>query len=320
MNKTRTRFLGWTLAVLAIGFAAGCQAKAPAPPPESKPKMDMTPVQVIGLGRVEPELRILDLQSEVSGIVTGIFFRAGDVVAKDQTFVELSSGIEKARLALKAAQVQSQRSQIDAARAALESIRVRTENARLSFLRAKALAEQGAQSKSILDAAKAEYESQLEDIKRLEAGVVAAEDGLKQSQADQRLSQAEYDRLFLKVPADGQVLSLDITIGSLISPEKPFGTFAPKSALIARIEIDEMFAGRVQTGQKAYIRAPGMTEALAQGKVTFTGPSLRKKSLFSDDVGSLEDRRVREIWITLDPGSQLLFGTRVEGVVLLKES
>ena len=319
MNKLRMKFLGWALATLAVGFTAGCRPKTDSPP-ESKPKMDMTPTQVVGLGRIEPELKILDLQSEVSGIVTGLFFRAGDVVAKDQTLVELSSAIEKARLEQKAAQVQSQRSQIDAARAALGSARARTENARLSFIRAKVLTEQDAQAQSIFDAAKADYESLLEDIKRLEAGVVAAEDILKQAQADQRLSQAEYDRRFFKARSDGQILSLDITVGSLISPEKPFGTFAPKSALIARVEIDEMFAGLIQPGQKAYIRAPGMTEALGQGKVTFAGPSLRKKSLFSDDVGSLEDRRVREIWITLDPGSRVLFGTRVEGVVLLKES
>jgi len=319
MKKSRMKFLGWALATLAVGFSAGCRPKTDSPS-ESKPKMDMTPTQVVGLGRIEPELKILDLQSEVSGIVTGIFFRAGDVVAKDQTLVELSSAIEKAGLELKAAQVQSQRSQIDAARASLGSARVRTENARLSFIRAKTLTEQEAQAESIFDAAKAEYESLLEDIKRLEAGVVAAEDILKQAQADQRLSQAEYDRRFIKSRSDGQILSLDITVGSLISPEKPFGTFAPRSALIARVEIDEMFAGLIRPGQKSFVRAPGMTEALAQGKVTFAGPSLRKKSLFSDDVGSLEDRRVREIWITLDPGSRILFGTRVEGVVLLKES
>ena len=319
MKKSRMKFLGWALATLAVVFTAGCRPKTDSPP-EGKPKMDMTPTQVVGLGRIEPELKILDLQSEVSGIVTGIFFRAGDVVAKDQTLVELSSAIEKAGLELKAAQVQSQRSQIDAARASLGSARVRTENARLSFIRAKTLTEQEAQAESIFDAAKAEYESLLEDIKRLEAGVVAAEDILKQAQADQRLSQAEYDRRFIKARSDGQILSLDITVGSLISPEKPFGTFAPKSALIARVEIDEMFAGLIRSGQKSYVRAPGMTEALAQGEVTFAGPSLRKKSLFSDDVGSLEDRRVREIWITLDPGSRILFGTRVEGVVLLKKS
>jgi HlyD family secretion protein len=319
MKRSRTRFLGWAAAALIVGFIEGCRPET-ASPPEEKPKVDMSPTQVVGLGRIEPELKILDLQSEVPGTVTGIFFRAGDVAVGGQTLIELSSAIEKAGLELKAAQVRSQRSQIDAAKASLGSARAREENARLSFVRAKTLTEQDAQALSILDAARAEYDSLLEDIKRFEAGVVAAEDLLKQYQADQRLAQAQYDRRFIKAPSDGQVLSLEITVGSLISPEIPFGTFAPNSPLIARVEIDELFAGLIRSGQKAYVRAPGMTEALTQGRVTFAGPSLRKKSLFSDDVGSLEDRRVREIWITLETGSRILFGTRVEGVILLKES
>ena len=319
MNTSATKSLGRVAAILAAGFMAGCGSKAASPPPGPK-KMDMSPTQVVGLGRIEPELRILDLQSEVPGIVTRIFLRAGDAAIRGRVLVELSSAIEKARLDLKAAQVQSQRSQIDAARAALGSARARAENARLNFLRSKALTEQDAQARSGFDAAKAEYEALLEDVKRLEAGVVAAEDGLKQAQADEQLSRAEYDRRFVRALTDGQILSLDITVGSLVSPEKPFGTFAPKSPLVARIEIDEMFAGLARPGQSAYVRTPGMTEALAKGKVTFAGPSLRKKSLFSDDVGSLEDRRVREVWISLDPGSLVLFGSRVEGVIVFKES
>ena len=124
MKKTQMKHLGWALAALAIGFAAGCPSKTPPPPSESKPKMDMTPTQVVGLGRIEPELRILDLQSEVAGTVTGIFFRAGDSAAQGRTLLELSSAIEKAKLEVKAAQVQAGRSQIDEARAALGSARV----------------------------------------------------------------------------------------------------------------------------------------------------------------------------------------------------
>ncbi|MHB8094885.1 MAG: HlyD family secretion protein [Candidatus Aminicenantales bacterium] len=318
MKKRATKFLGWVLAFLAVGFSAGCRPKTDSPEGET-PALDMSPSQVVGIGRVEPELRILDLRSEVSGAVAGIFVRAGDVVTRGWTLVELTSAIEKAGMELKEAQVRSRRSQIDAARASLGSMSARAENARLTFIRARNLSEQGAQPRSFYDAAKAEYESLLEDIKKLEADLVAAEDILKQAQAEHRLSQAEYDRRFIKARVDGQILSLDITLGSLVSPDETFGTFAPASPLVARVEIDELFASLVLPGQKANLRAPGMTEVLGRGTVTFAGPSLRKKSLFSDDVGTLEDRRVREIWVTLDPGSPILFGTRVEAVISLEE-
>ena len=47
---------------------------------------------------------------------------------------------------------------------------------------------------------------------------------------------------------------------------------------------------------------------------------MRRKSIFSDEVGDLQDRRVREVRITLDPGTDILFGSRVECVILLGDS
>ena len=318
MTYSVRRMVGAGAAFAVVGLLAGCGPKKEAPAPAA-PVADFSPAQVIGLGRIEPELRILDLQSEVSGTAVRIPVKAGDSVAAGAILVELSSSIEKARLDLKSAQVRSARSQIDAARASAAEARIRVENARLSFDRARTLYEQNAQAKAPYDAVKADYDALRESVRRLDAGTVAAEDLLKQFEADMRLSQAEYDRRFLRAPADGQVLSLDIGPGSLVAPEKPIGTFAPKSPLVARCEIDEMFAARVAPGQAAEVRTPGMTDVLARGKVSFAGPVLRRKSLFSDEVGSLEDRRVREVWVALDPGSALLFGTRVEAVIRLKE-
>ena len=281
--------------------------------------LDMTPTQVFGLGRIEPELKILNLTSETSGVVTQIYFQPGDIVPQGLTIVELSNAIEKARVEQAAARIQTQFSQIKAAKAALAALKIKTENAKLTFERAKKLYEQDAETKFNYDLAKTEYESLLEEIKRLEAGVIAAQNLLKQYQADQKLAQAELNRKFITALTDGQLLSLDITLGSLISPEKPFGTFAPQSPLTAWCEIDELFASEVSAGQKAYVRYLGTTDALAWGKVTFAGPYLRKKSIFSDEVGDLEDRRVREVRITLEPDASLLFGSRIECVILLKE-
>jgi multidrug resistance efflux pump len=170
-----------------------------------------------------------------------------------------------------------------------------------------------------LDNTRTEYESFLEDIKRLEANVVTAQDSVKEFQADQKLAQAELEKRFLVAPTDGQILSLDVTIGSYVSAGNPIGTFAPKSPLCARCEIDELFAEYVKKGQKALIRYPGMTESIAEGTVTFAGPYLRKKSLFADDVGDLEDRRVREIVIRLSPDASVLYGSRVECVIQIKQ-
>jgi multidrug efflux pump subunit AcrA (membrane-fusion protein) len=294
-------------------ISPGCRSPEEETP---EPALAITePVRVIGLGRIEPELRLLELSSESSGLITAIHFEAGQHVPEKETIIELSHAVELAKLEQAKASLQSQLAEIKALQASLAATRIRTENARITYERAKNLFEKEAQTESYLDGARTEYESLLEEIKRLEANVLAARDSLKRFQADQKLAQAELEKKFLTAPADGKLLSIDVTIGSFLAPGDPVGTFAPQSSLCARCEIDELFADYVKMGQKAFIRYPGMDDTIAQGSVSFAGPYLRKKSLFADEVGDLEDRRVREIVIRLDPGSSILYGSRVECVI-----
>lgn len=301
------------LLVVSCGSKENVQETAP-------PLEDTRPVRVVGIGRIEPALKLLDITSQTSGIIALIPFKPGDSVAKDDVIIELDSTVEKARIAQAQARIQTQVAQIDVARAALNPEKVRMENAKTVFERTKTLFEQGTETKFTFDKAKAEYETLLEEIKRLETGVVAAERLVQQYRADLVLSQAEYEKRLIKAPTDGQLLSLDITLGSLVTPQKSIGTFAPESPLSAWCEIDELFAAEVRIGQKAYVRHQGTLEALAYGEVSFVGPFLRRKSIFSDEVGDLQDRRVREVRIALDPGTDILFGSRVECVILLEDS
>ena len=298
---------------------AGCGTKESAVEENPQP-IDIEPVQVVGIGRIEPELKLLEISSQTSGFITKITFQPGDTVAKDAVLLELDSSVERAKIAQAEARLQTQIAQIDAAKAALSPVEVRTENAKRVFERTKTLFEQGTETQFIFDKSKAEYEALLEEIKRLETAVVAAERMVRQYRADLVLSRAEYDKKFIKAPTDGLLLALDITLGSLVTPERSIGTFAPESPLSAWCEIDELFASRIEVGQRAYVRHQGTTEALAYGKVSFAGPYLRRKSIFSDEVGDLQDRRVREVRITLDPGADILFGSRIECVILLEDS
>jgi HlyD family secretion protein len=285
----------------------------------SNPQTITEPARIIGIGRIEPQLRLLDLSSESSGLITALHYQAGDDIAQGQVIIELTQAVEQARLEQSKARLQSQLSEIKAFKAALAATRIRTENANVTYERAKSLFEKDAQTESYLDNTRTEYESLLEEIKRLEANVVTAQDSAKEFQASQKLAQAELEKRFLVAPTDGQILSLDVTIGTFVSAGNPIGTFAPKSPLCARCEIDELFAENVNKGQMAFIRYPGMAEPITEGTVIFAGPYLRKKSLFADDVGDLEDRRVREIVIKLSPDASVLYGSRVECVIQIKK-
>ncbi len=296
---------------------AGCGAKKSEPIQTTIPASKIEPEQVFGIGRIEPELKILELTSEITGIIKAIYFQPGAMVSQGQKIIELTSDIEQAQLAQAQAKVKVQLSEIDAAQARLAGTKIKADNAKANFERAKNLFDQNAEAKRTFDDARTEYESLVQQIKQLEADVITAQNLLKQYQAAYQLAQAELNRKFIFAPTDGQVLSLDVTIGSLISMGQVFGTFAPKSALSAWCEIDELFAPSVQIGQQAYLRSQGMADTLAWGEISFVGPYLRKKSIFADDVGELEDRRVREVRILLDPKAKILYGTRVECVIFV---
>jgi HlyD family secretion protein len=318
--------LGKSFGLMAISMCllliclitAGCGGSEESTSDTPAP-IDMSPQQVVGIGRIEPELRFLDLSSETTGSIARINFAPGDNISGGEVIVELSTTLEKARVEQADARIQSQKAQIEAAKASLSAVRVRAENARVSFERSKELYASNTESEAVFDAAKAEFEALREDVKRFQAELVTAENALKENRADLKLAQAELDRRYIRAPIDGQLLTLDVTLGSLLSPETVFAVFAPESPQVARCEIDELFAALVRSGQRASLRNQGTTDVLAQGEVTFVAPSFTRKSLFSDDVGDLEDRRVREVWITLESGSELILGSRIECVILLRD-
>ena len=247
-----------------------------------------------------------------------LFFQQGDRVEAAEIILQLNDDIERARLGQIDARLLTQESKILSSEAALAQSRIRLLNAEKTYKRFKTLLEQNAEAQAGYDQAKTDYDALMEEARRLEADTKTAKNLIREFKADRRLILIEMEKKKVKAPADGQLLSLEITAGFLLSPESPIGLFAPDGPKVARGEVDELFAADVRVGMKAYIRPQGDTEKLADGAVVFVGPFLRKKSLFSDDVGDLEDRRVREIWIELDSSESLLLGARVECVILLK--
>ena len=106
--------------VLAAVIVAGCGSNKELK--EDNPSsLAVEPVQIVGIGRIEPESKILEITSRTLGIVTQILFQAGDRIEKGQTILELDSAVEKARLEQAAARIQTQLSQIEAAKALLEA-------------------------------------------------------------------------------------------------------------------------------------------------------------------------------------------------------
>lgn len=133
------------------------------------------------------------------------------------------------------------------------------------------------------------------------------------------LAQAELNQRFIKSPGAGRLISMSAVPGTSVEPQVALAEFAPAGQLIARAEVDELFADKIKVGQSALIRQIGAQEHITTGKVIYAASALKRKSLFSEKAGDQEDRRVREVKIELDDPKSLLINARVECVIKISE-
>lgn len=292
---------------------------------EETGKSDSIPVNkssalemIVSIGRIEPELKIVKLSSEVSGIVKKVYFQAGDSVKKGDILVELSNDLERAQLAVNSSQVQTRYSDITTAEANLEGSRIRMENLKIKYERLKNSFDKGAETKQNLDNASTDYLTAQKEVDRL-TGVVNTYKKQQQEIIQQSaLNNVQLQRRFIKAPSDGVILMMDVTPGSAIQALASLADFAPICPVSVVCEVDELFADKVKLGDRAYVRYAGQTEKLAEGEIIFAAPYLKKKSLFADVSNDMEDRRVREVRVRLTNTDNLLYGSRVECVILKK--
>lgn len=304
-----------SISVFILLFACSRQADKSKTEQMPAPRMENKVNRVVGTANIEPLGKIIPINAESSGIVSTIFARENESYKAGETLVQLDNDIEKAQIQQAESKLATQQSVIKASAGTLESAKVRLENARITFERNKKMFEGKAITQQTLDDSKFNYENLLREVETAQANLAQQQNKVGELQADLNYQRTLLDKKAVKAPTNGMVLSVDAKLGSNINNATSIGDFAPEGPLMAITEIDELYANRIKVGQKAYIRPQGGQDKLAEGKVVFTSPYLKKKSLFSDQADNLEDRRVREVRVELNPGAKVLIGSRVECVI-----
>lgn len=283
-------------------------------------KVTTEPVRVIAIGRVEPESKITSVGSEVNGVIQKIYVQAGDSVKKGQLLIEFRHDYEDARLAQINSKTAAQNAEIKNVQAQISALAIKTANLKTRYDRVQRMFEKEAETQQNLDDAKAEFEQAEKEAGRLNAALQSAQSKLSEISADAKVTAVDIERRKVRAPADGIVLTMDLTEGSAATTELPLFDFAPHSPLTVLCEVDELWANKITLGQSATIRTQGMDDELAAGEVVYLSPYLKKKSLFSDDSSNMEDRRMREVRIRLRGQTNLLINSRVEAIINLANS
>jgi HlyD family secretion protein len=323
--RNNARFLIVYVALMSVVIGlSGCGKKA-AENPDATPAVtaptSINPEniqQVVGTGRVETQTKLSGIYSEVSGIITKLNVAEGQSVKAGDVIAELATRTEQARLSELQQAVQTAQSQIPVTQASIAAIQLKISKTKDKYDRLLALYKKQAETLQNVDNAQLEYDANVKEQQRLEASFASQQQAVREGQSRVNAAQTEIDRRTIKAPMDGTILTLTVGVGSAVNALSPFAEFAPAEALIVQTEIDELFAERIQLGQKGQIRKYGSDVVVATGEVIYVAPYLKKKSLFSETSGDLEDRRVRPVKLRINDGSALLLGSRVETVIQLK--
>jgi len=280
-----------------------------------KAKLEKTYDRVVGVGMIAPEKDIVQLSSPVNGILRKILKSENDSVRTGTPVLELDHQLEDAKVQQLSIEVATQTAQIKEDRASEGEYEAKYENGVTELQRMQRLLARGAETQQAVDDVNTNLKSFHSNLKRLQASTDVSRSRLKETNAALKIAQIERDQKTILSPVNGKILEIIVLTGGSVVTQQSIAQICPEGKTIAICEIDEMYAGKIAKGQKGWIRNVGSMDTLSTGNVYFTYSFLKKKSLFTDQPGEKEDRRVRTIKMLLDQPQKLLLNARIECVI-----
>lgn len=270
---------------------------------------------VVGVGKIIPENDIIQLSSAVNGIVTIIYKNENETVEIGTLILEMEHALDDQKIV----QLQQQRitnsRQILSDQASIDENQAKAINAKTTLLRLKNLFTAGAETQQNVDDADTNLKEIQATTARLEANEIVSKSKLEETNAALHSAQIERNQKLIRSPVKGKILELSVLIGSAINTQESFAQISPQGKTIAICEIDETNASKIKIEQTGWIRNIGSSDTISTGRVYFVNTFLKKKSLFTDQSGEKEDRRVRTIKMQLDHPESLLLNARIECVI-----
>ena len=140
------------------------------------------------------------------------------------------------------------------------------------------------------------------------------ESSLTQARTDLALAHSAYERMHIRAPFDGTVLSVSAKVGELavVSPEAPLVSFGDISGLRVRAEVEDRDLSRVQVGQRVVIRADAFPDRDFGGTVSTISSALGSPRIATRGPKRPNDVDVLEVFVDLEGTPPLLTGMRVD--------
>jgi HlyD family secretion protein len=307
------------LAILLMNFSCGSEKKDTSEKNSvsGNTTQKTTNDRVLGVARIEPQEGIINLVAGASGKILDVMIEDNMTIQKGQTLLLLDQSVENSQLQQAKSKITPQKVAVSAQKANVETARTRLKNAREVMKRNQELYAGNAITKQALDDSRYLVEQLEKELSAAESLVTQANSRISELETDITYYETLLNQKKVKATQNGKILKVSVKRGEYAQNDKVIAEFAPEGPLVAKTEIDEIYAERIKTGQKAIILSQTSGDTLARGTVFFAADYLKAKSLFKDQSTELEDRRIREVHIKIEEGQKPLIGSRVDCIILL---
>ncbi len=254
------RLLLLILTILFIVIVTGCDKNEDSIKAQYKPITESVYASV----NIEPE-HFYEVHTVVSGIISEIYVKEGDIVNENQAIAQISNASSKlnadnARLTLKLA-----KDNLSGSGSVLKSLNNKIQTAKIThqqdsadYMRQKRLWEQNIgtakeyeQRELAYKVSKQTLESLFKEYNRTETELRAM---VNQAQNNYENAQLGKDDFTISSRMKGLVYSVFMEPGELISPQEPLATIGKSGAFIIKMQVDEVDITKVKTGQKVIIK------------------------------------------------------------------
>jgi HlyD family secretion protein len=238
---------------------------------------------VTASGKVQPETEV-KLSSEVSGEVTELLVKEGDVVKRGQLLIKVRPDVLKSGYDRAIATNSSQRASVAAAQQMLQQNQGNFANAEATYKRNVELFNKKVISASEFDAAKAAYLTAKTNLGRAKEDYSAAKYQLAQTGANVQEASANLAKATIFAPVDGVISKLSVELGDrILGTAQMAGTeimrISNLSTMEVNVDVNENDINRVNLNDNASIEVDAFADKKFKGIVTEIASS-------SKDVGT----------------------------------
>jgi|JI9StandDraft_2_1071091.scaffolds.fasta_scaffold11712_6 HlyD family secretion protein len=226
-------------------------------------------------GKIQPETEV-KIQSEVSGQIVELPVKEGDLVQKGQLLVRINPDLYTSALNRAEAAVNSAKSNLSSAKARLTQAEAQLKSTDLSYERQKKLFEDGAISKSELDAITGQWETAKAEVVAGKESIHSAEFAIESSQAGLNEAADNLKRTTIMAPMTGTVTALNKELGeTVLGNSMMSGDVIMKVSALdfmeVNVEVNESDIVRVGIGDTVLVEVDSYKDEEFKGVVTEIG-------------------------------------------------